>query len=64
MDETGSGHSTIKPTNALYFLGMFIKPTHVSAATDPSSGVQGHVNFNIHSGRFIVTGFVRCRMLC
>jgi hypothetical protein len=32
----------IKPTNALYFLGMFINRTHVSAATEPSSGVQGH----------------------
>ena len=40
--------STFKPTNALYFLVMFINPTHVSAATEPSSGVQGHIHFNIH----------------
>jgi hypothetical protein len=26
-------HSTIKSTNALYFLVMFINPTHVSAAS-------------------------------
>jgi hypothetical protein len=31
--------STIKPTNALYFLVMFINPAHVSAATEPSTGV-------------------------
>jgi hypothetical protein len=41
-------HSTIKPTNALYFLSRFINPTYVSAAIEPSSGVQGHVHFNIH----------------
>jgi hypothetical protein len=40
--------STIKPTNALYFLVMFVNPTHVSAATQPSLGVQGHVHCNIH----------------
>jgi hypothetical protein len=27
---------------------MYINPTSVSAATEPSSGVQGHVHFNIH----------------
>jgi hypothetical protein len=26
---------------------MSTNPTHVSAATEPSSGVQGHVHFNI-----------------
>jgi hypothetical protein len=41
-------HSTIKPTNALYFLSMSNNPTYVSAAIEPSSGVQGHVHFNIH----------------
>jgi hypothetical protein len=41
-------NSTIKPTNALYILVMFINPTRVSAATEPSSGVQGYVHFNIH----------------
>jgi hypothetical protein len=41
-------HSAIKPTNALYFLSMSNNPTHVSAATETSSGVQGHVHFNIH----------------
>jgi hypothetical protein len=30
---------TIQPTNAFYFLGMFINPTCVSAATEPLSGV-------------------------
>jgi hypothetical protein len=40
--------STIEPTNTLYFLVMFINPTHVSAATEPS-GVQGHVHYNIHN---------------
>jgi hypothetical protein len=43
-----SGILTIKLTNALYFLVMFINPTHVSAAIEPSSVVQGHVHFNIH----------------
>jgi hypothetical protein len=33
-------HSTIKPTNALYFLSISINPTYVSAAIEPSSGVQ------------------------
>jgi hypothetical protein len=37
----------IKPTNALYFLSMSNNPTYVSAAIEPSSGVQGHVHFNI-----------------
>jgi hypothetical protein len=27
---------------------MFINPTHVLAATEPSSGVQGQVHFSIH----------------
>jgi hypothetical protein len=27
---------------------MFINPTHVSAATEPSSGVQGYIHLNIH----------------
>ena len=40
--------STNKPTNALYFLSMSTNPTYVSAAIEPSSGVQGHVHFNIH----------------
>jgi hypothetical protein len=34
-------HSTIKPTNALYFLSMSSNPTYVSAAIEPSLGVQG-----------------------
>jgi hypothetical protein len=38
----------LKPTNALYFLSMSNNPTYVSAAIEPSSGVQGHVHFNIH----------------
>jgi hypothetical protein len=41
-------HSKIKPTNALYFLCMSNNPTHVSAAIEPSSGVQSHVHFSIH----------------
>jgi hypothetical protein len=40
--------STIIPTKALYFLSMSNNPTYVSTAIDPSSGVQGHVHFNIH----------------
>jgi hypothetical protein len=32
-----NNHSTIKPTNALYFISMSNNPTHVSAATEPSS---------------------------
>jgi hypothetical protein len=32
-------HSTIKPTNALYFLSMSNNPTHVSTAIEPSSVV-------------------------
>jgi hypothetical protein len=38
----------IRPTDALYFLSMSINPTHLSAAIEPSSGVQGHAHFNIH----------------
>jgi hypothetical protein len=34
--------------NALYFLSMSTNPTHVSAAIEPSSEVQGHDHFNFH----------------
>jgi hypothetical protein len=33
-------YSTIKPTNALYFLIMSINPTYVSAAIESSSGFK------------------------
>jgi hypothetical protein len=39
---------TIKPTNSLHLLSMSINPTYVSAATESSSRVQGHMHFNIH----------------
>jgi hypothetical protein len=46
--ETEMQGSAIKSTNALYFLSMSTNPTYVSAAIEPSSGVQGHVHINIH----------------
>jgi hypothetical protein len=45
--------STITSTNAIYFLSMSNNPTYDSAALKPSSGVQGHVHFNIAAETYV-----------